>query len=205
AKEYPDGASATYTYTLTGLPSTVTDSRGTTNYAYDDRDRLVSRTEPDGTRISYVYNAASERTAVTTPAGTTSYTFDALGRQLTVTDPIGRVTSYTYDGAGNLVRTDLPNGVVQTRSFHALNRLTFLQAASAVSMIDSYTYVLGPTGLRDRVIENTGRTVDYTYDALERLTREEIVDGVFGGRSIDYTYDAVGNRLTMTDSTDGLT
>jgi RHS repeat-associated protein len=202
-KDYPDGSLVTYTYTLTGEQTTVTDARGTTDYTYDDRDRLISSIQPDGTTISYVYDAAGDRTALTTRAGTTSYTFDALGRELTVTDPTGGITSYTYDAAGDLTRTALPNGVVETRSYDKLNRLTFLQDAGASGVIASYTYTLGPTGLIDEVVETTGRTIDYTYDSLDRLTEEKIIDAVFGDRTIDYTYDTVGNRLTMDDSVAG--
>jgi RHS repeat-associated protein len=105
-----------------------------------------------------------------------------------------------------LIRTVLPNGTVETRSYDVLNRLTFLEDTnSSGGVIASYTYILGPTGLRDAVVENTGRRDDYTYDALDRLTEEKIIDAVFGNRSIDYTYDAAGNRLTMTDSVAGTT
>ena len=51
------------------------------------------------------------------------------------------------------------------------------------------------------MVENTGRRVDYAYDALFRLVQERIApaDGS-PAVSIDYTYDAVGNRLTRTDA-----
>jgi RHS repeat-associated protein len=206
AKDYPDGTSVIFTYTPTGQVASVTDTRGTTQYVYDARDRLLSSTQPDGTEISYLFDAAGDRTALTTPAGITTYTFDALGRELTVTDPEGGVTRYTYDADGNLIRTDLPNGVEETRNYDVLDRLTFLEDTDSTgNVLASYSYTLGPTGLRDVVVENTGRTVDYTYDALDRLTQEKITDAVFGNRTIDYTYDAVSNRLTMDDSIGGLT
>lgn len=41
----------------------------------------------------------------------------------------------------------------------------------------------------------TTRTINYTYDALHRLTKEEYSDGT----SISYTYDPMGNRLSITD------
>ena len=206
AKDYPDGTSIKNTYTGTGQLATVTDSRGTTSYTYDDLDRITSITEPDGTALSYQYDADGDRTAVTTPAGTTQYTFDALGCEIAVTDPEGKVTSYAYDADRNLVRTDMPNGVVETRSYDDLDRLTSLEDTnSSGGVIASYTYTLGATGLVDEVVENTGKTVDYTYDASGRLTQEKITDAVHGNRTIDYTYDAVGNRLTMDDSVGGLT
>src|SRR5262249_18857148 len=174
AKHYTDGTSVQFTYTPTGQPATVTDGRGTTHYVYDARDRLLSRTDPDTAVISYLYDAAGNRTAVTTPGGITRYTFDALGRQATVTDADGGVTRYTYDAAGNLVLTDLPNGTTETRSYDALNRLTFLENRSASGVISSYRYTLAATGRRDAVVEDTGRRVDYTYDDLDRLTEERI-------------------------------
>ena len=205
AKDYPDGTSVTYTYTLSGQLASVTDSRGATDYTYDARDRLLSTTEPDGTEISYVYDADGDRTALTTPAGTTTYAFDQLGQVKTVTDS-GGVTRYTYDAAGNPTQTVMPNGVVETRSYDDLNRLTFLEDQNtAGTVLASYTYTLGATGLLDSVVENTGREVDYTYDSLDRLTEEKIIDAIFGNRTIDYTYDADGNRLTMNGSVDGLT
>ena len=66
-------------------------------------------------------------------------------------------------------------------------------------------YTLAKTGRRDAVVEDTGRTVDYGYDALDRLTDENITDSVNGNRTIHYVYDPVGNRLTMVDSAQGET
>lgn len=205
-KAYPDGTSRTFTYTLTGLPATATDTRGTTQYSYDLRNRLLSRTDPDGTQISYLYDAAGDRTAVTTPTGITTYAFDALNRQSSVTAPDGGITRYTYDPAGNLIRTVMPNGTVESRSYDALNQLIFLENRDALgAVIFSYTYVLGPTERVDAVIEDAGRRVDYSYDALDRLKEEKITDAALGNRTIDYTYDLVGNRLTMSDSTGDVT
>src|SRR5262249_19660378 len=70
-------------------------------------------------------------------------------------------------------------------------------------VISGHRYTLSPTGRRDAVVEQDGRRVDYTYDALDRLTREAITDAVRGDRALAYTYDAVGNRLTRDDSAEG--
>jgi YD repeat-containing protein len=55
------------------------------------------------------------------------------------------------------------------------------------------------------VQEYKGRTVDYTYDALNRLTDEKIADAAVENRTIGYGYDLVGNRLTKTDTLEAST
>lgn len=204
AKDYPDGTSFQFTYTLTGQEATVTDGRGTTRYVFDVRDRLVSCTEPDATVIAYQYDPSGNRTAITTPAGTVGYTFDALSRPATVTDSDGGVTTFVYDAAGNLTKTQMSNGTVENRAYDTLNRLVFLEDMGPAGVISSYRYTLASTGRRDAVVEDTGRRVDYGYDALDRLTQEKITDAVFGNRTMDYTCDPVGNRLTRNDSDPGV-
>jgi RHS repeat-associated protein len=60
-------------------------------------------------------------------------------------------------------------------------------------------------GNRMQVVENNGRTVDYQYDILNRLTSEQITDSTNGNRAFNYTYDLAGNRLTKGDSLLGVT
>jgi RHS repeat-associated protein len=60
-------------------------------------------------------------------------------------------------------------------------------------------------GNRVKVVENDGRTVEYTYDNLYRLTQEKITDTVAGNKTITYSFDAVGNRLEKVDSVAGTT
>ena len=104
--------------------------------------RLVRVTEPDGAQVSYAYDAAGNRTSLTATVGatslTTSYTFDMLNRLETVTDPDLGVTRYTYDAASNLIRTELPNGTVETRSYDDLNRLLFLENRGPSGVISSH-------------------------------------------------------------------
>lgn len=201
---------ASFTYTPTGQLETVTDNRGVTSYAYDELGRLLSRTDPDGpyltsgASIEYGYDAAGNRTSVTTPTGTVEYAFDSQNRLKTVTDDAG-VTSYSYDEVGNLIRTELPNGVVETRTYDELSRLESVSYVKDGTLIASYDYTLDPVGHRRVVEERDGRKVEYEYDDLYRLTKETIADPVNGNRTIEYTYDAVGNRLSRIDSVEGTT
>ncbi|MCP4139592.1 MAG: RHS repeat protein, partial [Chloroflexi bacterium] len=55
-------------------------------------------------------------------------------------------------------------------------------------------------GNRISVSEHNGREVHYTYDRLNRLTEEYVVDQPNSEERINYTYDSFGNRATKTDS-----
>jgi RHS repeat-associated protein len=58
---------------------------------------------------------------------------------------------------------------------------------------------LGASGNRTQVVEGNGRTVNYGYDDLYRLTSETINNAPNSGQ-ITYQYDAVGNRLARNSS-----
>jgi RHS repeat-associated protein len=190
-----------YTYYPTGQRKTVSDYLGTTTYLYDNRYRLTTEAKPDGKSISYEYNAVGSRTKITAGSRVVIYGYDALKRLASVTAPEG-TTTYGYDAVGNRASVAYPNGTSATYTYNNLNRLTLLQNKRGASeIISSYLYELGPEGNRRMVTENTGRIVQYGYDALYRLTSENTSDG----RQITYTYDDVGNRLTKTDSVAGTT
>jgi RHS repeat-associated protein len=175
------------------------------------RDNLLSRVDADGVKIEYSYDAANNRTAVKVPSGQTSYSFDEQNRLKTVTDPQAGVTTYTYDLAGNLIKTTLANGTTETREYDLLNRLLYLQNSNSSGVINSFRYSLDKVGNRLSVVEQDGsstplttsRTLNYDYDALYRLLKEEIISDTT--RTISYSYDAVSNRLTRNDSLEGNT
>ncbi len=105
---------------------------------------------------------------------------------------------------GNRATVVYPNATWTEYVYDSLNRLTRLtNRRTDGTVISSYAYTLGPAGHRTRVVDHDGRTVDYSYDALYRLTEERIVEPGGGTTVISYTYDAVGNRLTRT--IDGVT
>ena len=82
AKHFRTATSVRFTYTPTGQRETVTDARGVTSYAYDERDRLVARTDPDGTAITLHLRRGRQPHLGDDPVAgrTTAYTFDALNR-----------------------------------------------------------------------------------------------------------------------------
>ncbi len=202
AHTLPLGMYETFTYDANGNMLTKTDFNGdTTTYVYSVCcGRLLTETYEDGSGVTYTYTGTGQRETVTDARGTTSYTYDQRDRLLTVNNPDGTSLVYTYDDAGNRTSVTVPSGITNY-TFDHLNRRTYLgNRKSGGEIISSFTYTLGPAGNRTRVVENTGRIVDYTYDEVYRLTEEAITDLTLGSRTITYTYDAFGNRLTKTDS-----
>ena len=55
-------------------------------------------------------------------------------------------------------------------------------------------------GLRTKVVENTGKTTDYTYDNAGKLIKEVVTENGKVTLTASYSYDAVGNRLTKTEN-----
>jgi RHS repeat-associated protein len=195
-----------FSYTPAGRRASMEDASGTTTYTYDALGRLHSKATPYGT-LTYAYDAAGNLLSMrSSNADGTSvdYIYDALNRLTTVTDNrlAAGTTMYSYDTVGNLAGHAYPNGVQTTYTYDHLNRLTSLTASKMGANLAFYAYTLGPAGNRLSVAELSGRTVNYGYDALYRLTDEIIASDPIAANNgtINYTYDAVGNRLSR-DST----
>jgi len=195
-KTFDDGSNVAYTYTSTGQRHSVTDSRGTTTYEYNDLDRLAKVTHPGQEVISYAYDLNGNLASQTTPGGSVNYEYDALNRLTEVLSPNGDIHQYSYDAAGNRKYIYAPNDFITEYIYNRRNRLTQLtHQTSSGTIQDSFTYTLSPSGRRTSVIDGDGSIVVYTYDTLDRLTREERV----GSNPYDtsYEYDSVGNRKRM--------
>ena len=196
-----------FTYTPTGERATMTDASGTTTYTYDNLHRLTQKSTPQGA-LNYTYDAAGNLLSTVssnTNGVSVNYTYDALNRISTVTDnrlTQGTTTSYTYDLVGNLATETLPNGVQSVYTFNAVNRLTNQTTSKNNNTLASYAYTLGPTGRRQSETENTGRTVNFTYDSLYRLVNETVSGDPLASNNgtVSYTYDAVANRLSRTST-----
>ncbi|WP_036281129.1 RHS repeat-associated core domain-containing protein [Methylocystis sp. ATCC 49242] len=171
------------------LPLQITEPGRTTNFRYDAKGNLLTRTITAGARArtySYTYNALGQVLSAADPRGNvTRYTYDARGNLASVTNALGHVTRFTnYDGAGRLLRKVDPNGVVTTYAYDPRGRLT---STIEASLRWSYTY--DAAGNLTRVTGPDGVYVAFTYDAAHRLVG--MADAL--GNRIAYTLDAAGN------------
>lgn len=198
----------TFTYTPTGKRATMVDATGTTTYTYDNRDRLTSKATPEGT-LNYTYDVHSNPLTIAsanTNGASMIYTYDALNRLASVVDNRllaqgvnPATTSYSYDPASNLSGYIYPNGVQTSYTYDPLNRLTQMGSAKT-GALSNFAYTLGAAGNRTAVTELGGRTVNYGYDNVYRLTSEAITNSSPNNGTVGYTYDNVGNRTAMTST-----
>ena len=84
-------------------------------------------------KVSYSYNADGELASVTTIKP---------GKKATPLE-----TDYSYDAAGNLIKTTLPNGVVEDRSYDRAGRLVSIHATNPNGVpVFGADYTLDPGG-----------------------------------------------------------
>ncbi len=180
----------------------MTDASGTTTYSYDSLDRLVSEATPEGT-LTYSYDAAGNVASMKSSNAngiSVAYGYDQLNRLSTVVDnnlPQGQnATTYAYDPVSNLTTVTYPNGLQSTFAYDSQNRVT-----GANNGRTSYGYILGPTGSRLSAAEQSGRTVNWGYDGIYRLTNETIAsDPAAKNGGVAYGLDPVGNRLSVSST-----
>jgi RHS repeat-associated protein len=133
-----------------------------------------------------------------------NYTYDDLNRLSTVVDNrLGsgaNTTTYAYDPANNLATATYPNGLQSAFTYDSLNRMTTL-----VTPVSGYSYQFDATGKRTQAVEVTGRTLNWNYDGINRLTQETIADAPASKNGVvSYSLDPVGNRLSDTSSLSGV-
>jgi len=180
------------------------------NYTYDALDRLTAKVTPEGT-LSYTYYPAGQVESIKSSNAngvSVAYTYDDLNRLSTVVDNRltgNNTTTYSYDNASNVATVKYPNGLTSTFTYDTLNRLTEL----ATPPVADYKYTLGLTGNRTGATEQSGRTLQWNYDGIYRLTGETISGDPAnnGGNngSATYTLDPVGNRTSANSTFSGFT
>jgi RHS repeat-associated protein len=194
----------------------MTDSHGTTNYEYDELNRLLNVLNPDCQTVGYMYDAVGNRVWITYPDDKrTSYAYDANNRLIGVTDWDDHITSYAYDTNGNLIGMTYPNEMETEYIYDEDNRLIELINKNEIQVVSSFEYTMDAVGNRLRVNETfLGRfecddlefeeaqplTTIYEYDKLYRLTKV----GYPFDETVSYNYDSMGNRISMTATIDGI-
>jgi len=187
-----DGSSmTTWQYDVRGRllveTQTITDGLGSyaLNYAYNNADQLISVTYPDGEIITTTYNARGLPVSLSTSLGGV-YATDAAY------DALGHLTSFT---SGN----NLPTRYDYYPIYQQGGRLRSVQVGNG--LLD-FTYSYDPVGniqsIADRSASIGEQTLNFTYDAFDRLLTATAMGGAIPGYNHRYDYDLIGRIESKT-------
>ncbi|HTT23525.1 MAG TPA: RHS repeat-associated core domain-containing protein [Candidatus Sulfotelmatobacter sp.] len=192
---------------------TMTDGVGSENYSYDllGRKTQVQKVINNVSyTTSYTYNLDSEIAAMTYPSGrVVKRNYDTIGRLQSVQNN-GTSAYYasgmTYNADNELTGMTLGNGVVESLGYtgqrYQLSSIGYTKSGTTLFSV-SYGYTQNGgnngqiTGITDNV--DSGRTVNYTFDALQRLSTA-VTNGSanYPQWGLSWTYDRYGNRTAQT-------
>ncbi|MBO9707336.1 MAG: RHS repeat-associated core domain-containing protein [Caulobacter sp.] len=137
------------------------------------------------------------RRGVGTPAETAdaTWTYTRAGTKKDVIDGNGNHARFVYDKYDRLYQWQFPS-TARPSAFDASTPDTALATAGSVNTGDYEQYAYDLIGNRTSLRKRDGNVINYSYDALNRVTQKSgaAVTGV------DYTYDLMGHQLTATYS-----
>jgi len=214
AVDGPQGSDYVYTYDANGNLFSATDPLGlTTQFTYNANNDLTSYTDPNGNTTSYAYDSSNDLLSITYADGTKEQfnNYNPLGeaaqyvnangqaigfaynsQRLVTTENFagGSSYSYTYDVHGNMLTATSSSGTIQFQYQDSANPDLLTEVDYPNGQYVKFTY--NAIGQRTQSVDQTGFTVNYTYDALGRL--QELTDGN-GKLIVQYTYGAAGNLI----------
>jgi RHS repeat-associated protein len=194
------GANSSYVYNpLGGISSetkTINSTGYTTSYTYDRLGNQLEITNPDSSKVKYTYNTAGQLETIQRKESTD-------GAFINV------VTDYDYGPQGSVTYQADTNGSASTNTYDATKLYRLSNKTTTITggtKVQDLTYTYDANGNITKIVDasntNGSKTVDYTYDDLNRLL-SATASAVAAGQSTythSYSYDAIGNILTRTDA-----
>ena len=187
---------------LVPLTTTETDSRGLpietrvyygsgaedyrrTSFAYDSMGRLIQTwINDDPTFTSITYNDAERSKIVTDENGNQmKYYYDPYGQLLETGELKGNdvvsLVSYKYDLAGNKIEESFYNDgdtEQRLRCSYGLGNKLIAEEYLDDEDLEAKTYEYDNRGNLIKVTGNKGLEINYIYDELDRMTKQELSD-----------------------------
>jgi RHS repeat-associated protein len=183
-----------------------------TQWSYDDRLNLVSKTDALNHTTTFTYDGDGNRLSQTDATGTVTYTYNSLGQVLTMTDqmngawtntydargnlltvkdPLNNQTTLTYDGSGQLLTITDPRNNTTTFTLDTNGNLT--RRTDALNNQTNIAY--DARGRVTSVTNALNQVTSYEYDLAGRLKKIIYPDTNF----VLFTYDLAGRRTKITD------
>ncbi len=163
-------------------------------YAYNGFGNVINSIDPIGRELSYVYATNGvDLLEVRQTRGANNEllaraTYDSQHRPLTMTGADGQTTTNTYNARGQLLTTSNPKGETTAMTYDVDGYLTAVDGPLPGTN-DMVTATYDVFGRTRTVIDESGYTLTFDYDAMDRLTRVTFPDATFS----QYAY----NRLDL--------
>lgn len=175
------------------------------SHGYNSLGRLTNSIDPVGREFSYIY-ATNEidllevrQTRGTNNEVTSVMTYDSQHRPLTITDAAGQTTVNTYNSRGQLLTTTNPKGEITTFNYNPNGYLLSVDGPLPGNS-DVLTFTYDAYGRPRTRTDESGYTLTFDYDAMDRLTRVTYPDTTFD----QYTYQRL-DLISVLDSAGRLT
>jgi RHS repeat-associated protein len=226
---YSDGKThaVKYEYDEDGDRTKIEDASGTTEYEYDQLDRLRKSKDGHGNTVKYTYNLDNAPTELTYPNGeTVSRGYDKDGRLESVKDWLSHTTTFAYDPDSDLTKITYPSGTSEEdkTTLNDADQITKIEMKKSSEVQASLTYTLDNDGQVKTITqkgvpgeEKPGATYDennrltklgtteYKYDAANNPTKTGSSTNTFNaadelekGTSVTYSYDELDERTKRT-------
>ncbi len=190
--------SVEYKYDADGNRAKMLDASGTTEYTFDELDRLIKSEHKHGDTtetVAYKYGLDNEPTTITYPNGEeVERSYDKDDRLSAVTDWLGHETKFEYNPDSDLIKTMLPSGTGEEDhyAYDGADQMSEVTIDEGSATLASLAYTRDPEGNVTKTMTSSGLpeagTTEYTYDPDGRL-----VAGVSTGGVTGYKYDEANN------------
>ena len=198
-----------YTYDAQGNLVEASENGTDYHYTHDTEGRVLSKRAWGKMLYENHYDACGRLRELITGEQKTSYGYDKAGRLAEVCASNGIRAQYRYDKNDMQTEVLYGNGLRTSYTYDERSQLTGMETVlpGMSNPLFRGTYAYDANGCRiskteqirmDATTPLKVMETSYTYDAMERLTKESL-----NGAVTSYGYDLAGNRITK--STDGRT
>ena len=193
---------------LNRLKQVTDPNSGVTQYAYNGLDALTQVTDPRSLATSYTLDGLGNLAQQASPdTGTTVNTYDAAGNLLTQTDAKSQVTTYAYDVLNRVTQITFHDGSKQIYGYdsgtNGKGRLTGIEERNASNVVTSQiAYVYDQRGRvtsETRTVAGLAYALGYRYDSSGRLDQLTYPSG----RTVNYSFDSLGRISGVTTTPSG--
>lgn len=140
-----------------------------------------------------IYDAAGQLLQIRRGVGTSleqayaTYQYTPNGKRSFVIDANGNKAQLVYDGHDRQTQWRFPSDAAPTSGYNFSTPANAVATSGAISASDREEYGYDASGNRTSLRKRDGRTISYTYDALNRVSSKTYPNG--GARSVFYSYD----------------